>query len=72
VIVIVEVETPLAVTGPVPVMVELRALAPTGVKTTVAPDLTTGETIPRTLLSAVRDFKLQVDTPKIFEAEHAP
>ena len=71
VIVTVEVAVPLAVTGLVPVMVEFAATATPAEKTTVPSALITGVAIERVLVSAVRDVKVQVETPEAFVAEQA-
>ena len=71
VIVTVDVAVPSAITGEVPVMVELAATAEPAVKTTVPPALTTGVAIESVLVSAVIDFRVQVETPEAFEAEQA-
>lgn len=63
VIVTVDVAIPLATTGLVPVMVELAATTMTGVKITVPSLLEKGETSESVFVSAVLDFRLQVDTP---------
>ena len=71
VIVTVDVATPSARTGEVPVMVELAATAEPAVKTTVPPALTTGVAIDNIFDSAVNDLSVQVEIPEAFEAEHA-
>jgi hypothetical protein len=68
----VEVAIPLAMTGPVPVMVEFAATAAPAVKITVPPALETGVTIERVLVSAIREVKVQVACPEEFETEHDP
>jgi hypothetical protein len=67
-----EVAVPFAITGPVPVIVEFAATAEPAVKTTVPPALTTGVAIERVLVSAVKDVRVQVDTPEASVAEHVP
>ena len=67
-----EVATPLATTGPVPVMVEFKATAAPAVKITVPSVFETGVTIERVLVSAVNEFKVQVETPEAFEREQVP
>lgn len=71
VMVIVDVDTPSAMTGPEPVMVEFRALGPVGLKMTNPPALETGVTIDKIFVSAFNDFKLQVEVPVMSEAEQA-
>jgi hypothetical protein len=63
VIVMVEVATLLAMTGPEPVMVEFAATATPAEKRTVPPDLTTGVAIERVLVSAFFELNVQVDIP---------
>ena len=72
VMVIVEVDTPSAVTGPDPVIVEVSALGPLGLKTTNPPAFATGVTIDKVLVSEVNDFNVQVELPVTSEAEQAP
>ena len=72
VMVIVEVDVPSAATGVVPVMVELAATAIPAVKITLSPLLKIGAVRLKVLLSAVLDFKLQVDSPLAFEALQVP
>ena len=67
VIVTVEVATPLATTGPVPVIDELMATGPPDWKTTVPPVFTTGVAIAKVLVSATLDLKVQVETPEALE-----
>lgn len=69
VIVIVEEDTPSAMTGPEPVMVELRALGPVGLKITKPPALDIGVSIDKILVSAFNDFKLQVEVPVMSDGE---
>ena len=71
VIVIVEVELPSAVTGPVPVIVELPGLALPPVKTTVPPNRETGVTRESVLVSALSELKEQRETPLAFVDEQA-
>jgi len=68
----VEVATPFATTGLVPVIVELAATAEPAVKVTVPPLFTTGVAIESVLTSAFVDASVHVDTPDAFVAEHAP
>lgn len=72
VIITVEDATPLAITGPEPVIDELAATALPDVKTTVPPVFETGELIERVLVSANDELKVQVETPVAFEDEHMP
>jgi hypothetical protein len=67
----VEVDVPSATTGVVPEIVEFRATAAPAVKTTELPALTTGVSIERTLLSAVLDLSVQVETPEAFDEVQA-
>ena len=64
-----EVATPSAITGDVPVILELAATAAPAVKTTELPVFTTGVEIARILVSAVVDFRVQIETPEASEAE---
>ena len=68
----VEVATPLATTGPVPVMVEFAATTETGVKTTVPSAFENGVTRESVLVSAVNDLSEQVETPVTPVIEHGP
>ena len=68
----VEVATPSATTGPVPVIVEFPAKAAPAVKTVLPPALFTGEVIERVLVSALEDESVQVELPVASEAEHVP
>jgi hypothetical protein len=72
VMVILEVATPSATTGDVPMIFELAATAAPAVKTTAPPALTTGVTIDNVLDSALVDLRVQVEIPEAFETEHAP
>jgi hypothetical protein len=72
VIVTVDVATPSATTGPVPVMLEFAATAAPDWKTTVPSDFVTGVTIERVLVSAVVDARVQVETPAVVLEEHVP
>ena len=69
VMVIVEVATPSAITGPEPVMVELAATATPAEKTTVPSALITGVAMARVLTSAVKDVRVQVETPAALVTE---
>src|SRR5437870_12332838 len=68
----VEVATPFATTGLVPVMVELAAAAGPAVKVTVPPVFSTGVAIESVLISAFVDASVHVDAPDAFVAAHAP
>ena len=70
-IVTVDVATPSAATGEVPIMVELAATADPAVNTTVPPTFTTGVAMERILLSALIDLRVQVEIPDASEAEQA-
>lgn len=59
----VDVAVPSAVTGLVPVIVELAATAAPATKFTVPPAITTGERSKRVLDSANEELNVQVDTP---------
>ena len=72
VMVIAEVATPFASTGPVPVIVEVRALGPEGLKITEPPVLVTGVTIDNIFVSGFSDFKEQVEIPVALDALHPP
>ena len=72
VIVTVDVDAPFAVTGPVPVMVELAAKAAPAWNTTVPPALTTGVAMLKVLVSALVEAKVQVATPEALEAPQVP
>ena len=71
-IVTVDVAVPFAVTGLVPVIVELTATVEPAVKTTVPSAFTTGVAIDNVFVSAVVEAKVQVDTPEAFVTEQAP
>ena len=66
----VEVASPLAITVEVPVIVEFAATATSAVKMTLPSALTTGVAIERILVSALRELRVQVDTPKESVTEH--
>jgi hypothetical protein len=68
----VEVATPSAVTGVVPVIVEFTATAAPAVKTTVPSALMTGVAMERVLVSALLEAKVQVATPEAFVIEQVP
>lgn len=61
-----EVEVPSGFTGPVPVMVEFEATGVPPMKTTFSPVFATGVRICKVLVSALVDFKVQVETPVAF------
>jgi hypothetical protein len=69
IMVMVDVELPLAVTGPDPVIEELAGSAVGVVKTTVLPVLTTGVVIESVFVSAVLEASVQVDIPEASETE---
>lgn len=71
-IVTVEVATPLAMTGPVPAMVEFNAEAPPDWNTTVPPVFATGATIARVFVSATIEASVQVETPLALLTEQPP
>lgn len=72
VMVMVEVATPLATTGEVPVIVELAATGDPAVNVTVPPAFTTGVAIESVFTSATVDFNVQVETPDAFVDEQVP
>jgi hypothetical protein len=72
VIVIVEVSTPSATTGVVPVILEFPASGPVGWKTTLLPVTATGDINCNVLVSAVVDASVQVEIPEALVAEQAP
>lgn len=65
----VEVATPLAMTGPVAVIVEFATDGEPEAKTTVPSDFTKGVAIERVFVSAVVEVIVQVETPVAFVAE---
>jgi hypothetical protein len=67
----VEVAVPLATIDVIPVMVEFAATAAPDVKVTVPSALITGVAIERVFTSAVREARVQVETPEAFETEQA-
>ena len=67
-----EVATPLAVTGPVPVIPEFTATAAPEVNTTEPSVFATGVRIERVLVSALVDERVQVETPEALDTEHPP
>lgn len=71
VMVINEVATPLAVTGPVPAIVVVVFEAVPGVKVTVPSVLATGVTIARVFTSALVDLTVQVAIPEALVTPHA-
>lgn len=72
VIVIVDVEVPLAITPLVPIIVELAATGAPAVNVTVPPVTTTGVTIDKVFVSAVVEARVQFDTPVALEVEQTP
>jgi hypothetical protein len=71
VIVTVDVATPLARTGEVPVKVEFAATAGPGLKTTDPSVFTTGVAMDKILVSAFVDANVQVEIPEASVEEHA-
>ena len=69
---IVEVATPSAMTGVVPVIEELAATAAAEVKTTVPSDFEIGVKRDSVFVSAVVELKVQVETPERLVTEHKP
>jgi hypothetical protein len=67
--VIVDVEVPFAVTGPVPLIVELAATGAPAVNVTVPPVTTTGVTSDKVFISAVVEARVQLDTPDALEEQ---
>jgi hypothetical protein len=65
----VEVATPLAITGPEPVMVEFAAMATPGENTTVPSAFITGVSRERVFVSAISELIVQVETPKALDTE---
>ena len=68
----VDVATPLATTGLVPVIVELAATADAAVKTTVPSALATGVTIESVFVSELFEERVQVEIPEALVAEQLP
>ena len=71
VMVTVEIATPLAMTEPVPVMEEFKALGPFVMKVTVPPVFENGDEIDNVFDSAVKDLRVQEEIPEISEIEQA-
>jgi hypothetical protein len=69
VIVTVEVDEPLATTGPVAVIEEFAIDGEPVAKTTVPPAFTNGVAIESVFVSAVVELIVQVETPEAFEEE---
>jgi hypothetical protein len=67
----VEVATPSATTGPVPVMLEFAMEAASAVKVTVPSAFTNGVAIESVLISALVELKVQVASPEALVTEHA-
>lgn len=67
-----EVATPSATTGLVPVIVDVATAGAPAMKTTVPSALTIGLAIERSLLSAFVLLRVQVETPLASVAEQAP
>ena len=72
VIVMVEVATPSAMTGPVPVMVECAEDTAPGANTTVPPVTLTGLVIESVLVSATVEASVQLETPLAALEEQVP
>lgn len=68
----VEVETPSAMTGPDPVIVELAATGVPPMKIAVPPVFETGVKRLRVFNSALVDLSVQVERPEALEALQAP
>ena len=68
----VEVATPLAITGPVPTMLEFAATTGPGAKTTVPPVRLTGLVSESVLVSAVVEERVHVEIPLELLLEQAP
>ena len=66
-----EVDTPSATTGVVPVMLELAATGGPAIKITTFPVFDTGVKSCRVLLSATSELSVQVDIPMASETEQA-
>ena len=65
-------DTPLAITELVPVMTEKAANTGPGAKVTVPPTIEFGVTIDKIFVSAVVDFRLQLDTPEALVEMQGP
>ena len=72
VMVIVEVDTPSAATGPVPEIEEFATETAPTLNRTVPSALLIGVAIERVLSSAVVDFSVQFDAPEASVGEQAP
>jgi hypothetical protein len=72
VIVTVDVAIPLAITGPVPVIVEFAATAAPAVNTTDPSAFTIGVAMERVFVSATSEVRLQVATPAASVTEQDP
>ena len=70
--IMVDVDVPSAVTGPVPIMVEFAGSAAPALKVTVVPVFATGVRISSVLTSALVDFSEQLDKPESKLALHPP
>ena len=68
----VEVATPSATTGPVPVMVEVATAGAPAVKVTVPSAFTIGVAIESVFTSALVEVNVQTESPEASVAEHAP
>ena len=69
---IVEAATPSAVTGPVPIMLELATSAAPALKTTVPPVKETGVSIERVFVSALVEESEQLESPAVVLTLHEP
>ncbi len=72
VIVTVPDDTPSALTGPVPVIVQLAAEGVLALNTTVPPVTETGVKSCKVFVSAFVDFNVQVETPEALDEEQTP
>ena len=72
VMVTVEVATSFAMTGPVPEIVEFKALTPFEMKMTEPPILENGDEMDKVFDSAVEDLRVQDETPEMSEIEQVP
>ncbi len=67
-----EAATPFAVIFDVPLMLEFAATIAPAVKTTVPSAFVKGAVIERVLVSALVDFRVQVEIPEVFVGEQVP
>ena len=68
----VEVELPLATTGPLPVMVDVEEATLPAMKVTLPSALMIGVAIESVLISARVELRVHVASPLTFVAEHDP